>query len=104
MEQKRPETPEQELEHAAGTHSRFFRPADSDNPGVFKGVEIADGAEAAGLESLGLHTGDKVVTINGVRVTSPDSLSELNSGGMVALGIQNQGAYHVVHVDSALLR
>jgi type II secretory pathway component PulC len=56
-----------------------------------------------GYENVGLRSGDRIVSINGVRVSSPETLSELSARGPVQLGVEGDGGYRVVKVDSALL-
>lgn len=99
-----PETIEKRVDKAAGEYSRMLRVDDNDGSGRFKGVTFSDDTDAAGLGTIGLHPGDKLVSINGVRVTSPEALEELSTGGVVALGVQGENGYHLVKVDSSRLR
>ena len=99
-----PETIEKRVDKAAGEYSRMLRVDDNDGSGRFKGVTFSEDTDAAGLGTLGLHPGDKLVSVNGVRVTSPEALEELSTGGVVALGVQGENGYHLVKVDSSRLR
>jgi type II secretory pathway component PulC len=99
-----PVTIETRVDKAAGEYSRMLQVDDNGGSGRFKGVTFSEDAAAAGLSALGVHPGDRLVSINGVRVTSPEALEELSTGGVVALGVQNESGYHLVHVDSSQLR
>ena len=98
-----PATIESQVEQAAGQYSRILSVPQNDS-GRFNGVTFTADVDASGLGALGLHAGDRLLTINGVRVTSPETLAELSTGTQVALGVEGEGGYHVVHVDSSRLR
>jgi hypothetical protein len=85
-------------------YSRLFRITAATGETRFNGIVVEPGSDSAAFANIGLHPGDTITSINGIRVSTPEVLTELDAPGAIKLGVEGPQGYHVITLDSAQLR
>ncbi len=85
-------------------YSRLFTITQATGETRFNGIVVGPGSDSAAFANIGLHPGDTIISINGIRVSTPEVLTELDAPGAIKLGVEGPQGYHIITVDSAQLR